>query len=205
MFIASIDIKNFRCFRAAAVEFRPGVNVIVGENNAGKTALLKALRLVFERSGRSRLDLHDFCQAIDDYSRPPAISVTATLRSSDGDTLDDKALVATWLTKIASPWEAQLTYRFFLPEQHAEELAALKARLEFRAADITVRRFESDEACIQELAGEYEEYLESPESFSPEEREALAEGLEAWRRKGYFALVWYEEYWLSRDGRVVAT
>jgi hypothetical protein len=87
----------------------------------------------------------------------------------------------------------------------AEELAALKARLGFRAADITVQRFESDEACIQELAGEYEEYLQAPESFSPDEREALAEGLEAWRRKGYFALVWYEEYWLSRDGRVVAT
>jgi hypothetical protein len=86
-----------------------------------------------------------------------------------------------------------------------EELAALKARRGFRAGDIAVRRFESDEACIQELAGEYEEYLESPESFSPGEREILAEGLEAWRQKGYFALVWYGEYWLSRDGCVVAT
>jgi hypothetical protein len=50
-----------------------------------------------------------------------------------------------------------------------------------------------------------QEYLESPESFSPEEQENLAEDLAAWRRKGYFALVWNEEYWLSRDGRVVAT
>jgi hypothetical protein len=87
----------------------------------------------------------------------------------------------------------------------AEELAALKERLGFQAGDIAVQRFESDEACIQELSGEYEEYLQSPELFTPEEREALAGDLEAWRRKGYFALVWYDEYWISRDGRVVAT
>lgn len=85
------------------------------------------------------------------------------------------------------------------------ELAALKERLEFRAADIAVLRFESDEACIQELSGDYVAYIQSPESFSPEEQEALAEDLAAWRRDGNFALVWYEEYWLSRDGRVVAT
>ena len=70
---------------------------------------------------------------------------------------------------------------------------------------IAVRRFESDEACVQDLSGEYEEYLQSPESFSPEEREALAEDLAAWRREGNFALAWHGEYWLSRDGRVVAT
>lgn len=87
----------------------------------------------------------------------------------------------------------------------AAELAALKERLGFRAGDIAVHRFESDEACIQELSGEYEEYLQSPESFSPEEREALAEDLAAWHRKGYFALAWHEEYWLSQDGQVVAT
>lgn len=87
----------------------------------------------------------------------------------------------------------------------AEALAALKGRLGFRPADILVQRFDSDDASIQELAGEYEEYLRWPESLSPEERADRAEGLEAWRQKGYFALIWYEEYWLSRDGRVVAT
>lgn len=85
------------------------------------------------------------------------------------------------------------------------ELDALKDRLGFRAGDIAVRRFESDEACVRELSGEYEEYLRSPETFRPEEREALAEGLAAWRRAGHFVLAWHEEYWLSRDGRVVAT
>lgn len=87
----------------------------------------------------------------------------------------------------------------------AAELAALKERLGFRSGDIAVRRFESDEASVQELSSDYEAYLEAPESFGADERETLAKGLAAWWRDGNFALVWYEEYWLSRDGDVVAT
>jgi len=46
--------------------------------------------------------------------------VAVTLRSSHGDTLEDKALVATWLTKLEASWEATLTYRFFLPEDERQ-------------------------------------------------------------------------------------
>lgn len=121
MYISSIAITNYRCFRDSIIEFRPGINVIIGENNAGKTAILRALSLIFDRRKR-RIDLHDFCKGcLANLTAPPAVTVVATLRSSDSDTLDDKALVATWLTKLASPWEATLTYRFFLPEEHANE------------------------------------------------------------------------------------
>lgn len=119
MYIAKLAITNLRCFRQTTVEFQPGINVILGENNAGKTALLCALRLVFDRSSRLRPDLPDFYQGIADLSKAPTISVTATLRSSMADTIDDKALVATWLTKLEVPWEAQLTYEFFLPDEEA--------------------------------------------------------------------------------------
>jgi putative ATP-dependent endonuclease of OLD family len=126
MYIAKLAIRNFRCFQGTDVEFQPGINVIVGENNAGKTALLRALRLVFDRSGRVRIDLHDFYQGIADLTKPPVVSITATLRSSAADTLDDKALVATWLTKLEDRWEAQLTYEFFLPD---EELSSFTVAL----------------------------------------------------------------------------
>lgn len=126
MYIAKLAITNLRCFRKTTVEFQPGINVILGENNAGKTALLCALRLVFDRSGRLRPDLPDFYQGIADFTKAPTISVTATLRSSTTDTIDDKALVATWLTKLDAPWEAQLTYEFFLPD---EEVPAFTAAL----------------------------------------------------------------------------
>ncbi|MFH1302662.1 MAG: AAA family ATPase, partial [Planctomycetota bacterium] len=121
MYIAEIRIRNYRCFPNMVIEFQPGLNVIIGENNAGKTALLKALGFIFDHSRRSRPDIHDFHQGITDYSLPPDIEISVVLRSSKRDTLDDKAVVATWLTKLESPWEARLTYHFFLPEEHNEE------------------------------------------------------------------------------------
>ena len=126
MYIAKLVITNLRCFYQTTVEFQPGINVILGENNAGKTALLRALRLVFDRSGRLRPDFPDFYQGIVDFTKAPTISVTATLRSSQADTMDDKALVATWLTKLDAPWEAQLSYEFFLPD---EEIPAFTVAL----------------------------------------------------------------------------
>ncbi|WP_227004040.1 ATP-dependent nuclease [Salicibibacter halophilus] len=122
MFISKLDIENFRCFRTAEIEFNPGMNVIIGTNNAGKTTVIKALELIFKRgSSRSTLSIDDFNKSISDFNEPPEITITATLRSSDVNTEDDKAVVASWLTKLASPWEAKLTYRFFLPEKNAEK------------------------------------------------------------------------------------
>jgi putative ATP-dependent endonuclease of OLD family len=124
MFIAHLKIDNFRCFQNATIDFQSGLNVIVGENNAGKTALLRCLALIFQREGRRRIVLHDFAKSITPSMTPPMISVTATLRSSSADTLDDKALVATWLTQLKKPWEATLTYRFFLPEELHHEFGS---------------------------------------------------------------------------------
>lgn len=121
MFIASAHIRNYRCFLDEKVDFQPGLNVIIGENNSGKTALLSALRLVFDRQQRERPNFHDFSCRIPPSTSPAEISVSVVLRSLPPDPVDDKALVATWLTKLDSPWEAQLVYRFFLPEEHWAE------------------------------------------------------------------------------------
>ena len=44
--IRTLEIKNFRCFSTLTLDELPRVNVIVGENGSGKTALLEALFLV---------------------------------------------------------------------------------------------------------------------------------------------------------------
>lgn len=44
MYLARVQIKNFRNLVDVTVEFRPGLNVLVGENNVGKTNLLDAIR-----------------------------------------------------------------------------------------------------------------------------------------------------------------
>jgi len=46
MRIRELTIRNFRKIRDLTVEFPPGLAVLVGENNAGKTAVIDALRLI---------------------------------------------------------------------------------------------------------------------------------------------------------------
>lgn len=44
MYLAQLTISNFRRLSSATLELRPGLNVIVGPNNIGKTAVVDALR-----------------------------------------------------------------------------------------------------------------------------------------------------------------
>ena len=121
MFIARLHVKNYRCFKDTVVDFQPGLNVIIGENNSGKTTLLKALALVFASRRSKRPRIHDFNRMTGCSVVPPSIEVSVTLRSCEADTVVDRGLVAAWLTKIEKPWEATLTYSFALPEQDRPE------------------------------------------------------------------------------------
>ena len=47
MFLSSINIKNFRAIKEANITFDKGLNVIIGRNNTGKTAIIDALRICF--------------------------------------------------------------------------------------------------------------------------------------------------------------
>ncbi len=44
MYLAELHVSNFRKLKSAVIEFQPGLNVIVGPNNIGKTAVIDALR-----------------------------------------------------------------------------------------------------------------------------------------------------------------
>jgi putative ATP-dependent endonuclease of the OLD family len=44
MYLAELAIKNFRRLNDVTLKFVPGLNVLVGPNNVGKTAVVDALR-----------------------------------------------------------------------------------------------------------------------------------------------------------------
>jgi putative ATP-dependent endonuclease of OLD family len=66
MYVSSIEIQNFRCFGEGGQGFRmrlrPGLTALVGENDAGKTAVIDALRFALGTADQEwyRLDDTDF-------------------------------------------------------------------------------------------------------------------------------------------------
>ena len=40
-----VDIQNFKKFKSCHLEFKPGMNILLGENGAGKTSILEALSI----------------------------------------------------------------------------------------------------------------------------------------------------------------
>lgn len=120
MYISKIEIENFRNFKSAIIELNDGINVIIGHNNSGKTNLLKAIQLVFDRDLRSKPTIDDFNKEYVDFKEPPKIQITTTI-SEHNDEIDDKNVVYDWLVKEAPRYDAQLTYVFYLPLKHLEE------------------------------------------------------------------------------------
>jgi len=45
MYLKKLWVKNLRCIKNATIDLNEGVNILIGENNSGKTALLDALRI----------------------------------------------------------------------------------------------------------------------------------------------------------------
>lgn len=145
MFINKIHIEGFRNFEDSQIEFNEGVNVIIGHNNAGKTNLLKALSLVLDYKSPRKLEIDDFNKntPISNLkAQPPKVTITLSITESANEdlTADDLVTVAPWLTKLESPYQAQLTYVFFLPEsEHYAYLTALAGETETKNAWLKIK------------------------------------------------------------------
>lgn len=131
MYISKIIIEGFRNFPKNTIEFNDGVNVIIGHNNAGKTSLLRAIGLIIDQNANRRLEIDDFSKSAtlaELLASPPVISISMFIDQSEAEDLtgDDLVTVADWLVKLQQPYQARLTYTFFLPsERHADYVLAL--------------------------------------------------------------------------------
>lgn len=124
MYISNIKLRHFRNFKDTRIDFNDGVNVIIGHNNSGKTNLLRALALIFDGKSSKRLGVDDFSQSISDFGIPPRIDISAILRQSErpeNESREDQSTVSTWLIDIRPPYEAMLTYSFFLPDSELQD------------------------------------------------------------------------------------
>ena len=101
MYISEIRIENFRPFgsgnRAFMLPLNPGLTALVGENDAGKTAVIDAIRLVLGTRDQDmlRVEPEDFHQAVPGGARADEIVIRLTFR---GLTVVDRGAFAEFLT-----------------------------------------------------------------------------------------------------------
>lgn len=130
MYIANISIENFRGFSGKKViELNEKLNIFIGHNNSGKTTVIKALQILFDTSYSKKLSINDFNRQLsinDLKANPPQVVISSILKENEGEAeySEDIVLVSTMLTKIQRPYEAKITYEFFLPEKEIEEYRA---------------------------------------------------------------------------------
>lgn len=136
MYISNISVENYRGFcETKTIELNEKLNIFIGHNNSGKTSIIKALQILFDTSYSKRLSINDFNRqiSIDELkTNPPQIKISSVLKESEGEKeySEDIVLVSTMLTKIERPYEAKITYEFFLPEKEVEDYKSTMEAIE---------------------------------------------------------------------------
>lgn len=84
MYLAQVEVCNFRCLQSLRVDLQRGLNVLVGRNNVGKTSLLSAIRQALGAApGRGEglwLSEDDFYRAGPGAPRATEMAVILTFR-----------------------------------------------------------------------------------------------------------------------------
>lgn len=65
MKLKSLILKNFRSYKDVKILFDKSMNVIIGQNDVGKSTILEALDIFFE-SGLIKIDITDFSKNAED-------------------------------------------------------------------------------------------------------------------------------------------
>lgn len=123
MYLAKLAIKNFRRLNDVTLKFVPGLNVLVGPNNVGKTAVVDALRALLAGMDDPypRFDTDDIHQPKGGRASGEIV-FTYTFRDLSGDDEADfsHALKATGDGKIEAVLERTANC---LPSKRARKLS----------------------------------------------------------------------------------
>jgi putative ATP-dependent endonuclease of OLD family len=125
MYLSRIVVRNYRNLRCLDLQIAKGVTCVIGENNAGKTNLLYAIRLPLDATLSSlhrQLTENDITAGVD-ISRPEQVVVSVEFREFASRDCEG-ALAGCW--QIADD-VARLTYRF-RPKKDIRDAVAAKTR-----------------------------------------------------------------------------
>lgn len=110
MQICRIVIKNYRTFQELDINVQDNVCCLLGENNTGKSAILRAIQICLDvslTSGFRSLIREDINSKLD-ISQPSQVLIGIELSGFEGN-VNEEALVSTWKTAAD---KARIFYRF---------------------------------------------------------------------------------------------
>ncbi len=116
MHLARLVIKNFRKLKRAELSFQPGLNVLVGGNNVGKTAVVDALRALLAGHDEPYPRLGE-----EDVHRPkggtPSGDIVFEYVFAGLDADDEADFLAALVPNAAGQFEAQIKIRYSDPDK----------------------------------------------------------------------------------------
>ena len=123
MHLAQLMISNFRKLQKAELRFQPGLNVLVGANNVGKTAVIDALRALLAGHDEPypRLDINDVHRP---HGGPPTGDITFQYIFRGLDEDDEADFLPALKIDAASKAEAHITIRY----AEADKVGRLRAK-----------------------------------------------------------------------------
>ncbi|MFA3864278.1 AAA family ATPase [Xanthomonas perforans] len=186
MHISKLTLVNYRNFKNTILKFQRGVNTIIGENGAGKSNILRAIRLLLDDNmvrAAYRLDESDFSRTLDQWKGHWII-----ISIEFEDLSPDEAVQALFLHGVAGIHAGPIskaTYSLiFRPKKEIRLKLASLEELDFAAlkairGEITIDDYEtiftgrssadfSDPATYQKIVGNFDVCCFDEETEFPE-------------------------------------
>ncbi len=121
MYLAELFAENFRIFSSAStgkaldIKLDKGLNVFVGENDSGKSAIIDAVRLLLSTRAHDGFRLTDDDFNVQGLTRAPSLTVRGTFR---GLSEDERSRFLEWLTLDSADPTLIVTLRATRREQN---------------------------------------------------------------------------------------
>lgn len=110
MYLSELKIKNFRCFdeKNHVIKFNKGLNVLVGENDSGKSAIIDAIRYVLGTTDMTwnRISPEDF------YNENTSLEIEIVCKFQ-GLNKEEKAAFLECLSYEGEKWEDECLYIYW--------------------------------------------------------------------------------------------
>jgi putative ATP-dependent endonuclease of OLD family len=106
MYLGKIHIENFRQFKSVDLEFQSGLNLLVGENDSGKSSIIDAIKYVTGTHSNDwiKLDKDDFYT--DGTTRATVLKIVCTFYDLNSD---EAAAFLEWLSISEGKYYLKLT------------------------------------------------------------------------------------------------